>query len=158
MTSSQVPEIGTVLVRRYELVNEIGRGGCAVVFEAHDHRLSRVVAIKLPIGIAGDVAKISRFGRESRVIASIHHPNVCAVLDSGLTDDGIPFLVMERLFGESLRVTLHRRRQLGIGDSISIGLQLLSALDAVHAAGIVHRDVKPDNVILVSRGGCDPLV
>ena len=158
MDSAQFPEIGTLLVRRYELVKEIGRGGCAVVFEAHDHRLARTVAIKLPVGLAGDTAKISRFGRESRVIASIHHPNVCAVLDSGFADDGTPFLVMERLFGESLRVTLHRRRQLGIGDAISIAIQLLSALDAVHAAGIVHRDVKPDNVILVSRGGCDPLV
>ncbi len=157
MASSQVPEIGSVLGRRYELVKEIGRGGCAVVFEAHDHRLSRVVAIKLPIGIAGDTVKISRFEREARVIASINHPNVCAVLDSGFTDDGTQFLVMERLFGESLRATLHRRRRLGISESIAIALQLLSALDAVHAAGIVHRDVKPDNVILVARGGCDPI-
>ncbi|MBX3224545.1 MAG: serine/threonine protein kinase [Labilithrix sp.] len=156
--SSQVPAIGTLLVNRYELVKELGRGGCAIVFEAHDHRLSRMVAVKIPIGIAGDTAKMGRFAREARVIASIHHPNVCAVLDSGFTEDGAPFLVMERLFGESLRATINRAKQLGVGEAIAIGLQLLSALDAVHAAGIVHRDIKPDNVILVSRGGCDPLV
>ncbi|MCW5836550.1 MAG: serine/threonine protein kinase [Labilithrix sp.] len=156
--SSQVPALGALLVNRYELVKELGRGGCAIVFEAHDHRLARAVAVKVPIGIAGDTAKVGRFAREARVIASIHHPNVCAVLDSGFTEDGAPFLVMERLFGESLRATLHRAKQLGVGDAIAIGLQLLSALDAVHAAGIVHRDIKPDNVVLVSRGGCDPLV
>ncbi|MBX3211987.1 MAG: serine/threonine protein kinase [Labilithrix sp.] len=156
--STQVPALGSVLVNRYELVEELGRGGCAVVFGAHDHRLARAVAVKVPIGIAGDTAKVGRFAREARVIASIHHPNVCAVLDSGFTEDGVPFLVMERLFGESLRATIHRAKRLPVGDAIAIGLQLLSALDAVHAAGIVHRDVKPDNVILVSRGGCDPLV
>ena len=148
--------VGTVLVGRYELLQEIGRGGCAAVFEAHDHRLSRIVAVKLPTG--GDSAKLSRFAREARVIASIHHPNVCAVLDSGYAEDGLPFIVMERLFGESLRSSINRSVKLGVSEAIAIGLQLLSALDAVHAAGIVHRDVKPDNIILVTRGGCDPLV
>jgi eukaryotic-like serine/threonine-protein kinase len=153
-----IPAIGSVLVRRYELEKEIGRGGCAIVFEARDHRLNRIVAIKLPVGVAGDSAKVSRFARESRVIASIHHPNVCAVLDSGLTDEGTPFLVMERLYGESLRASVSRAGRLGIGEAIAVGIQLLCALDAVHAAGVVHRDVKPDNIILVTRGGCDPLV
>ena len=150
-------EIGDIVVGRYELTAEIGRGGCAIVFEAHDHRLGRVVALKVPVGFGGDSAKVSRFNRESRVIASIHHPNVCAVLDSGEAADGTPFLVMERLYGESLRARVAKGR-LGVTETLAIGLQLLSALDAVHAAGIVHRDIKPDNIILVTRGGCDPLV
>jgi serine/threonine protein kinase len=155
---SEVPAIGSMLVNRYELTAEIGRGGCAAVFEAHDHRLGRIVAIKVPLGFTGDSIKTARFERESRVISSIHHPNVCAVLDNGSTSRGTPFLVMERLFGESLRTLLGRRQQLHVNDTISIGLQLLSALDAVHAVGIIHRDIKPDNLILVGRGGCDPIV
>jgi eukaryotic-like serine/threonine-protein kinase len=161
--------IGTVLDQRYELVREIGRGGCAVVYEAHDHRLHRVVAIKLPLGAPAGSAhharergvptmKTSRFTRESRVIASIHHPNVCAVLDTGVMEDGTPFLVMERLFGESLRSSITRSGRLGLHEAISVALQLLSGLDAVHRAGIVHRDVKPDNLVLVTRYGCDPIV
>jgi len=147
-----------VVARRYELTREIGRGGCAIVFEAIDNRLGRTVAVKVPVGFMGDPAKVSRFNRESRVIASIHLPNVCAVLDSGEADDGTPFLVMERLYGESLRTSVAKTGRLGIKEAISIGLQLLSPLDAVHAAGIVHRDIKPDNLIMVSRGGCDPLL
>ncbi|MBX3229184.1 MAG: serine/threonine protein kinase [Labilithrix sp.] len=158
MAAVEVPALGTMLVKRYELTSEIGRGGCAVVFEAHDHRLGRIVAVKLPLGFTGDPVKTGRFQRESRVISSIHHPNVCAVLDNGETSRGTPFIVMERLFGESLRSVLGRRTMLGVNDTISIGLQLLSALDSVHAVGIIHRDIKPDNVVLVGRGGCDPIV
>ena len=154
----RVLAVGDMVAERYELTREIGRGGCAIVFEVHDHRLGRVVALKVPVGFAGDSAKVSRFNRESRVIASIHHPNVCAVLDSGEADDGTPFLVMERLYGESLRASVAKAGRLGINEALAVGLQLLSALDAVHAAGIVHRDIKPDNLVLVSRGGCDPLV
>ncbi len=157
-TAEVIPALGTVLVDRYELISEIGRGGCAIVFEAHDLRLDRLVAIKLPLGVMGDASKMGRFSREARIIASIHHPNVTAVLDSGTTDEGLPFLVMERLFGESLRASINRCGFHSVAETISIGLQLLSALDAVHAAGIVHRDVKPDNIVLVARGGCDPLV
>ncbi len=161
MIIMQLPEhftVGTVLLQRYELLREIGRGGCAAVFEAHDHRLGRVVAIKFPLTAVGGTARASRFTRETQVIAQVHHPNVCAVLDSGVVEDGTPFLVMERLYGESLRAVLVRCGRLGINESIAIALQLLSALDAVHGAGIVHRDIKPDNIVLVTRGGCDPLV
>ena len=153
-----IPSIGTVLVDRYELREEIGRGGCAIVFEASDRRLGRTVAVKLPYGVAYDSVRMSRFGRESRIIASIQHPNVCAVLDTGRTEDGTPFLVMERLFGASLRATVARLGRLPIGDAIAVGVQLLSALDTVHRAGIVHRDVKPDNIVIVPRAGYEPLV
>jgi serine/threonine-protein kinase len=158
MASGEVPALRTMLGHRYELTAEIGRGGCAVVFEAHDHRLGRAVAVKIPVGFQGDLTKIARFERESRVISAIHHPNVCAVLDNGTTPRGAPFLVMERLFGESLRTVLGRRERLGVADTLAIALQLLSAIDAVHAVGIIHRDIKPDNIILVGRGGCDPIV
>ena len=158
MASGEIPALRTMLGSRYELREEIGRGGCAVVFEALDHRLGRTVAVKVPLGFHGDMTKIARFERESRVISAIHHPNVCAVLDNGTTSRGAPFLVMERLFGDSLRVVLARRDRLPVADVVSISLQLLSAIDAVHAVGIIHRDIKPDNIVLVGRGGCDPIV
>lgn len=158
MTDAALPQVGTLLDGRYELVSQLGKGGCAVVFEAIDLRLERQVAVKFPWTSDGSPAKIGRFGRESRVIASIQHPNVCAAVDSGESFDGRPYLVMERLYGESLRVTLQRVGRLRVGDALSIGLQLASAIGAVHEAGIVHRDVKPDNIVLVTRGGCEPLV
>lgn len=158
MATGEVLALRTMLANRYELVEEIGRGGCAVVFEAHDHRLGRTVAVKVPLGFHGDTTKIARFQRESRVISAIHHPNVCAVLDNGSTPRGTPFLVMERLFGESLRTVLAHRERLPVEEAISIAMQLLSALESVHAVGVIHRDIKPDNIVLVGRGGCDPIV
>jgi serine/threonine-protein kinase len=159
--SSALPSVGSLLAGRYEVVREIGRGGCAVVVEAVDHRRQRMVAIKLPTPSRASTgprsSKVNRFARESRVIASIQHPNVCAVRGSGMLEDGTPFLVMERLFGESLRWSIAQHGPLPMSEAIGIVIQLLSALRAVHAKGIVHRDVKPDNMVLI-RGAGEPLV
>ncbi len=149
---------GTVLAGRYALVAEIGRGGCAVVYEAHDLKLGRLVALKLVKEGARDRQANARLAREARAGAAIHHPNVCTISDTGQLEDGRPYLVMERLHGETLTQCLHRLRVLSPSDAIEIALQLLSALDATHALGVVHRDVKPDNVFLVPRSGCGPLV
>jgi eukaryotic-like serine/threonine-protein kinase len=148
----------TVLAGRYALRSEIGRGGCAVVYEAHDLRLGRLVALKMVKHNARDVHANARLAREARAGAALHHPNVCGLSDAGYLDDGRPYIVMERLHGETLTHCLHRLRQLSPTDAIDIALQLLSALDAAHTIGIVHRDVKPDNVFLVARSGCGPLV
>jgi eukaryotic-like serine/threonine-protein kinase len=155
---ADVLPFGFVLARRYELVKELGRGGNAIVYEALDQRLRRRVAVKLPLARTDDEAKLRRFAREARVLSAIHHPNICAVVDAGTTESGTPFLVLERIFGETLRSTLLRYGQLTLIDGLDVGLQLLSALDAVHSAGVVHRDVKPDNVLLVGRRGCEPIV
>ena len=148
----------TVLAGRYALQREIGRGGCAVVYEAHDLRLGRLVALKLVKETARDVQANARLAREARAGAAIHHPNVCGLSDAGYLEDGRPYLVMERLQGETLTQCLRRMGRLTPEDAIDIALQLLSALDAAHALHIVHRDVKPDNVFLVPRHGCGPLV
>jgi len=140
------------------LRSEIGRGGCAVVYEAYDLRLGRLVALKMVKQDARDSQAQARLAREARAGAAIHHPNVCAISDAGWLEDGRPYLVMERLHGETLTSLLHRRGRLSPEEAIDIGVQLLSALDAAHANGIVHRDVKPDNVFLVERHGCPPLV
>lgn len=147
-----------VVAGRYALRSEIGRGGCAVVYEADDLRLGRHVAVKVLREGARDLQASARLAREARAGAAIHHPNVCGLLDAGNLEDGRPFLVMERLHGETLTRCLARVGRLSPAAAIDVAIQLLSALDATHAMGIVHRDVKPDNVFLVPRHGCGPLV
>jgi eukaryotic-like serine/threonine-protein kinase len=143
---------------RYELRAEIGRGGCAVIYHAKDHRLGRYVALKIVRASVKDGMAHARLAREARAAAAIHHPNVCAVTDAGHLDDGRPFIVMELLRGETLTSLVHRVGVLGAADAVEIALQLLSGLEAAHSIGVVHRDVKPDNIFLVPRTGCPPLV
>lgn len=152
------PAERVVIGGRYELLSTIGRGGCAVIYEARDQRLGRLVALKVVKENARDARAPARLAREVRSGAAIHHPNVCGIVDAGYLDDGRPFLVMERLHGETLSTCLARIGRVAPSDAIDVALQLLSALDAVHSIGIVHRDVKPDNVFLVPRRGCRPLV
>jgi serine/threonine protein kinase len=150
-----VPQL---LAGRYEVSGEIGRGGCAIVVEARDMHLHRLVAIKILKDKNIDASARERFAREARVAAAIHHPNVCSILDAGRLQDGRPFLVMERLWGETLRACLQRVGPLDGEVAIDLGMQMLSGLEAVHALGVVHRDMKPDNVYLVQRNGCMPIV
>ena len=147
-----------MLAGRYALRSEIGRGGCAVVYEAHDLRLGRIVALKLVKSNARDSQAPARLAREARAGAALHHPNICALSDAGYLEDGRPYLVMERLHGETLTQMLYRIGKLSPDDAIDIALQLLSALAAAHGAGVVHRDVKPDNIFLLHRNGCGPFV
>ncbi len=157
-SSSSSPSRAPKSGERYVVRSEIGRGGCAVVYEAYDRRLARLVALKVVRKDARDAHAGTRLAREARAAAAIHHPNVCGLLDAGHLADRRPYLVMERLHGETLTNCLRRLRQLSIADAVDIALQLLAALGAAHAAGIVHRDVKPDNVFLLPRIGCGPLV
>ncbi len=128
------------------------------MYEADDLRLGRRVALKMVKSTARDVQANARLAREARAGAAIHHPNVCGISDGGHLEDGRPYLVMERLQGETLSACLRRVGHLAPDHAIDIALQLLSALGAAHALGVVHRDVKPDNVFLVPRNGCGPLV
>jgi serine/threonine-protein kinase len=146
-----------IIADRYEVLGELGHGGVAVVYEARDRRLNRHVAVKVLRHRGIDASAGRRFAREARVAAAVHHPNVCAVTDAGHLVDGRPFLVMERLWGETVRSLLRRVGRLDAAVAVDLALQLLSALECVHALGFVHRDVKPDNVIVVMRHGC-PLV
>lgn len=154
----ELPSPATVLAGRYALRAEIGRGGCAVIYEAHDLRLGRLVALKMVKEGARDVHANARLEREARAGAAIHHPNVCGIVDAGFLEDRRPYLVMERLHGETLAALLRRVQVVSAQDAIDVALQLLSALHAAHSVGVVHRDVKPDNVFLVGRNGCGPLV
>ncbi|MDB5219714.1 MAG: serine/threonine protein kinase [Myxococcaceae bacterium] len=152
-----MPRNTRLLANRYEILGEVARGGCGAVYEARDLHLDRLVAIKILQANGLDRAAAARFAREARVASSIHHPNVCTVIDSGTVDDGVPFLVMERLYGETLRSYMSRGR-LDADEAIELSVQMLSGLDAAHALNIVHRDMKPENVFIVRPHGHLPLV
>jgi serine/threonine-protein kinase len=143
---------GDVLDGRYQLVRELGRGAAGAVYEARHLFTGRMVAAKVllphPLPVS-DRELRERLQREGRALASIRHPGVVDVLDGGVTMDGWPFIIMEMLSGRTLEGFVAARGTLTPSDTVGVALQLCSALDAVHRAGIVHRDVKPTNVIVV---------
>jgi serine/threonine protein kinase len=127
---------------RYELVDVIGSGGMATVWRARDTRLGRIVAIKRPHPAPADSTTLPRFAREARAAATVSHPNLVSVHDVGEDSLG-PYLVMEFVDGPSLATTAVPRERIA-----PFGVQLASALGALHAAGIVHGDVKPANILV----------
>jgi eukaryotic-like serine/threonine-protein kinase len=138
---------------RYRLVYRIATGGMGTVWRAEDTVLDRPVAVKLLSDALGQDARfVERFRREARAAAGLSHPNVAGVYDYG-EDDGRPFIVMELLEGETLGARLHREGRLRPEEAGRIGAQVARALQSAHDAGIVHRDVKPANVMLTSGGG-----
>jgi tRNA A-37 threonylcarbamoyl transferase component Bud32 len=142
--------IGSRLAHRYTLREVLGEGAAGIVYAATDDHLGREVAIKIVRRThAGDPSMIERAKREARACARIGHANIVSVSDVGTTDDGLPFAVMERLEGESLAARIARKGRLAVDEACDIHLQLLDALVAAHAAGVLHRDVKPANVFVV---------
>ena len=133
---------------RYELVEVLASGGMATVWRARDTRLNRLVALKRPHPAPAESKVHERVAREARAAAGVNHPNLVTVFDTGVDQDG-PYLVMELVAGPSLAAP---GREIPLEEAISIGAQLADALAIVHEAGVVHRDVKPANVILSSDG------
>ncbi|MCA1655275.1 MAG: serine/threonine protein kinase, partial [Pseudonocardiaceae bacterium] len=147
---------GRLVAGRYRLVHRIGTGAMGVVWQAHDERLNRVVAVKrllLQPGLPQEeqVEAVARCMREGRIAARLHHPNAISVFDV-VDENGVPCLIMEYLPSKSLAMVMAERGPLPAREVARIGAQSAAALAAAHAAGIVHRDVKPGNILLGDDG------
>jgi serine/threonine-protein kinase len=151
-TATEDPLVGRVLEGRYRIVQRIARGGMSTVYAAVDERLDRHVAVKvMSAALSADPAFSDRFSREARATAKLSHHNVVSVYDQG-EDAGHVFLVMELVEGRTLRELLREKGQLSAAQAISVMEPVLGALAAAHRAGIVHRDVKPENILLSDDG------
>jgi serine/threonine-protein kinase len=146
------PLVGRILDGRYRIEDRVARGGMATVYAATDLRLDRYVAIKvMHASLAEDSAFVSRFVREAKSAARLSDPHVVAVYDQG-EDSGLIYLVMEFVPGRTVRDVLREFGRLSPEQALTILDPVLQALDAAHAAGFVHRDVKPENVLLTDDG------
>jgi eukaryotic-like serine/threonine-protein kinase len=145
----------TLAEERYRVERRLGHGGMATVFLAHDHKLDRPVAIKLLAdNLAGDPEVRARFTREARLAARLDHPNVVRVFDVGEEDDR-PYIVMELVEGGTLADRLGRRRRaLPLAEGLQLLRQMCGGLGHAHSRDLVHRDVKPQNLLLREADGC----
>ena len=152
MDNAATPLTGKVLNERYLVGPRIASGGMAVVYEGTDTRLERRVALKvMHTGMASDPVFVESFVREARSAAALSHPNIVAVHDQG-TDSGEIYLVMEFVTGSTLRDLLRARGRLSVNEALDVLEPVLDALSAAHAAGLAHRDVKPENILITSDG------
>ncbi len=149
---------GSVLADRYKILNVIGQGGMGVIFRAEHIKIGRKLAIKVlhPAHITDDEAVV-RFQREAVAAGGLGHPNIIEIIDSGKTDSGLPYIVMEYLEGRDLSQILEKEAILPYDIIVPILIPVCEALEVAHAAGIVHRDIKPEN-ILISRFGKGKLI
>ena len=135
----------------YEILALIGAGGMGEVYRARDTRLDRAVAIKvLPAHLSTNPELRQRFEREARAISSLSHPNICTLHDIG-SQEGVDFLVMEHIEGETLDDRL-KRGPLSVQELLRCGVEIADALDNAHRQGVVHRDLKPGNIMLTKAG------
>lgn len=149
---SRLDTSNPVVDQRYELIELIGSGAAAHVYRARDLLLRREVAVKmLTEEAASDPAFVERFQREARAIASFNHPNIMTVYDWGTADD-LDYMVMEYVRGGSLSDVLAERHRLGEHEALELAAEVARALAAAHERGIVHRDIKPDNILLSLDG------
>ena len=135
--------LGDTLSDRYRLDEEIGRGGMGIVFRAWDSELERAVAVKVIAADREDVDACERLFREARAAAALHHPHVVAVYDVG-EHEGMPYFVMELIEGPSLR----DQRPKTLDETVVLAVQICDALGHAHEQGLVHRDLKPGNVLV----------
>jgi eukaryotic-like serine/threonine-protein kinase len=152
------PFIGAILDGKYRILRPIGGGGMGMVFEAEHIALKRLVAVKVVGGAgAGTADALARLAREAHLVAAIHHPNICDVYDVGELPNGGPYIVLERLVGDTLASRMHGVK-MRCEAVVDIFVQILSGLAAAHRLHILHRDLKPQNIFLVEHVGCAPLV
>ncbi len=144
--------LGTVLSGRYRLDSKLGSGGMSTVYLARDETLERLVAVKLlHREISDQPDQLERFRREARSVAQVSHPNVVAVIDAG-EDSGYPYIVFEYVSGETLKQRIDRLGRLPLDEAAAYAIEIGRGLSAAHARKLVHRDVKPQNVLIDPEG------
>ncbi len=143
---------GMTIVDRYEIIGQIGAGGMADVYKARDNKLNRFVAVKvMKSEFREDSTFIRKFTREAQAAAGLANPNIVNVFDVG-EDNGVYFIVMELVEGITLKEYIRKKGKLSVREATSIAIQVCMGLDAAHAQNIVHRDVKPQNIIISTDG------
>jgi serine/threonine-protein kinase len=146
------PLVGTLLSGRYRLDAQIGAGGMSTVYRAFDTTLERTVAVKvMHREIASDSDQLERFRREARAVAQFSHPHIVGVIDAA-EDDARPYIVFEYVEGETLKDRIRRCGRLPTDESLAYAIEITRALGAAHSRGIVHRDIKPQNVLIDEEG------
>lgn len=143
---------GTYFQGKYEILEHIGNGGFGAVYKARHLELGLTVAIKVlhPSMLTNDENR-TRFQTEGKILSELSHPNVVHFYENGISDQRLPYIVMEFLQGETLSSILSKKEKLSPEEAIKIGIQVCDALSAAHSSGIVHRDLKPNNIVLLTR-------
>ncbi|MFY7922633.1 MAG: serine/threonine-protein kinase, partial [Gemmatimonas sp.] len=147
MTATVGERLTAALSDRYRVTRELGAGGMATVYLAHDVKHEREVAIKVLHPDLGAALGAERFLAEIKTTAKLQHPHILPLLDSGAAD-GLLYYVMPYVRGETLRARLEREKQLPIADAVRIAREVAGALDHAHKQGVIHRDIKPENILL----------
>ena len=144
--------IGRLLDNRYEILENIGSGGMAEVYKALDHRLNRLVAVKiLKEELSRNQEFRRRFQTESQAVAMLSHPNIVSVYDVS-SSGGVDYIVMELIEGISLKQYMERKGPLNWRETLHFSMQIAKALEHAHGRGIVHRDIKPHNILILKDG------
>ena len=142
---------GSFLADRYEIIDRIGVGGMSEVYKAKDHILDRNIAIKvLKAEFAQDMTFVNKFRTEAQSAAGLEHPNIVNIYDVG-SQDGIYFIIMEYIEGITLKTYIEKKGKLTFKEAVSIGIQVSRGIEAAHNKGIVHRDIKPGNILISKR-------
>lgn len=143
---------GMMISDRYEIIDRVGSGGMADVYKAKCHRLNRYVAIKvLKQEYSSDAKFVAKFRAEAQSVAGLSHPNIVNVYDVG-EDNGLHYIVMELVEGITLKKFIEKKGKLDVKEAVGIGIQIAQGMEAAHNNHIIHRDIKPQNIIISKEG------
>ncbi|MBZ0185744.1 MAG: serine/threonine protein kinase, partial [Candidatus Obscuribacterales bacterium] len=152
LTIDQNVKTGKVIARHYEILEAIGQGGMSTVYKARHTILNKVVAIKFILPrLVHDQNSILRFKKEAQAATELQHPNICSVKEFGVDEEGSPYIVMDYVEGKSLREEVDESGPLLAERALHLFKQICTGVQHAHSRGVIHRDIKPDNIVLVKE-------